>query len=64
MAKMEGRSACLLLLAYCLFAGLNNMSLRYVRRVQRGAYMWWKRLNWVKTGSKCANLTCLCTPHI
>ena len=54
----------MLLLSCCLVARLNNMSLRYVRRVHRGAYMWWKRLNWVKTGSKCANLNCLCTPHI
>ena len=31
---------------------LHHMALRYVRRAQSGAYMWWKGLNSVKTGSK------------
>ena len=35
------------------------MALRYVRRAQSGAYMWWKGLNSVKTGSKRAKNTCL-----
>ena len=35
----------------------------YVRRAQLGAYMWRKVLNSVKTGSKWAPFTCLCTPN-
>ena len=34
-----------------------------MRRVQLGAYMWRKRLNSVKTGTKWAHFTCLCTPN-
>ena len=41
---------------------LHHTALRYVRRVQLGAYMWRKGLKWVKTGSKWAHFTCLCTP--
>ena len=39
------------------------MALRYVRRVQLGAYMWLKGLNLVKTGSKWAKNTCLSIPN-
>ena len=39
------------------------MALRYVRKVQLGAYMSRKGLNSVKTGSKWAHFTCLCTPN-
>ena len=39
------------------------MALRYGRRAQSGAYMWWKRLNSVKTGSKRAKNTCLSIPN-
>ena len=38
-------------------------ALRYVRRAEFGAYMWQKGLNLVKTGSKRAHFTCLCTPN-
>ena len=38
---------------------LHHTALRYVRRAQSGAYMWWKGLNSVKTGSKRAKNTCL-----
>ena len=31
---------------------LHHTALRYVRRAQSGAYMWWKGLNSVKTGKK------------
>ena len=37
------------------------MALRYVRRAQSGAYMWWKGLNSVKTGSRRAQNTYLST---
>ena len=36
---------------------------RYVRKAQSGAYMWWKGLNSVKTGSKRAKNTCLSIPN-
>ena len=36
---------------------LHHTALRYVRRAQSGAYMWWKGLNLVKTGSKRAKNT-------
>ena len=42
---------------------LHHVALRYVRRAQRGAYMWWKGLNSVKTGSKWAKNTCLSIPN-
>ena len=42
---------------------LHHTALRYVRRVQLGAYTWRKGLNSVKTGSKWAQNTCLCTPN-
>ena len=42
---------------------LHHTVLRYVRRVQLGAYTWRKGLNSVKTGSKWAQNTCLCTPN-
>ena len=42
---------------------LHHTALRYVRRAQSGAYMWWKGLNSVKTGSKRAKNTCLSTPN-
>ena len=42
---------------------LHHTALRYVRRAQRGAYMWWKGVNLVKTGSKCAKNTCLSIPN-
>ena len=42
---------------------LHPKALRYVRRAQLGAYMWWKGLNSVKTGSKQAHFTCLCIPN-
>ena len=38
---------------------LHHTALRYVRRAQSGAYMWWKGLNSVKMGSKRAKTTCL-----
>ena len=38
-------------------------ALRYVRRVQLGAYTWRKGLNSTKTGSNWAQNTCLCTPN-
>ena len=43
--------------------GLHHTPLRYVRRAQSGAYMWWKGLNSVKTGSKRAKNTCLSIPN-
>ena len=42
---------------------LHHTALRYVRMAQSGAYMWWKGLNWVKTGSKRAKNTCLSIPN-
>ena len=33
---------------------------RYVQRVQLGAYIWRKGLNWVKAGSNWADFTCMC----
>ena len=42
---------------------LHHAALRYVRRAQSGAYMWWKGLNSVKTGSKRAKKTCLSIPN-
>ena len=42
---------------------LHHTALTYVRRAQRGAYMWWKGLNSVKTGSKWAKNTCLSIPN-
>ena len=42
---------------------LHHTAPRYVRRAQSGAYMWWKGLNSVKTGSKCAKNTCLSIPN-
>ena len=42
---------------------LHHTALRYLRRAQRGAYMWWKGLNSVKTGSKWAQNTCLSIPN-
>ena len=42
---------------------LHHTALRYVRRVQLGAYTWRKGLNSVKTGSKWAQNTCSCTPN-
>ena len=42
---------------------LHHTALRYVRRAQSGAYMWWKGLNSVKTGSKRAQNTYLSTPN-
>ena len=42
---------------------LHHTALRYVRRAQSGAYMWWKGLNSVKTGSKWATNTCLSIPN-
>ena len=39
------------------------MVVSYVRRAQSGAYMWWKGLNWVKTGSKRAKSSCLSIPN-
>ena len=42
---------------------LHHTALRYVRRAQTGAYMWWKGLNLVKTGSKWAKTTCLSIPN-
>ena len=66
-------ACCLLaccLLACCLLAKfkgisrwLHHTALRYVRRAQSGAYMWWKGLNSVKTGSKRAKNTCLSIPN-
>ena len=35
----------------------------YMQRAQSGAYMWWKGLNSVKTGSKWAKNTCLSMPN-
>ena len=43
---------------------LHHTALRYVRRVQLGAYMWGKGLSSVKTGSKWARNTCSCTPKV
>ena len=42
---------------------LHHTALRCVRRVQLGAYMWWKALKSIKTGPKWAKNTCLCTPN-
>ena len=42
---------------------LHHTALRYVLRAQGGAYMWWKGLNSVKTGSKRAKKTCLSIPN-
>ena len=42
---------------------LHQTALRYVQRAQSGAYMWWKGLNSVKTGSKRAKSTCLSIPN-
>ena len=42
---------------------LHHTAVRYVRRAQRGAYMWWKGLNCIKKGSKCAENTCLTIPN-
>ena len=42
---------------------LHHRALRYVQRAQSGAYMWWKGLNLVKTGSKRAKNTCLSIPN-
>ena len=42
---------------------LHHRVVRYVRRAQLGAYMWRKGLNSVKTGSKWAHCSCLCTPN-
>ena len=41
---------------------LHHTALRHVPRAQSGAYMWWKGLNSVKTGSKRAKNTCLSIP--
>ena len=41
---------------------LRYTALRYVRRAQRGAYMWWKGLNPIKMCSKWAQNTCLSIP--
>ena len=57
---------CLLLVACCPSPNsrwLHHTALRYVRRAQRGAYMCWKGLNSVKTGSKWAQNTCLSIPN-
>ena len=40
---------------------LHHRAPTYARRVQRGAYTWRKGPNLVKTGSKWAKNTCLCT---
>ena len=42
---------------------LHHTALRYVRRAQNGAYMWWKGLHSVKTGSKRAKNSCLSIPN-
>ena len=42
---------------------LHHTAPRYVRRAQSGAYMCWKGLNSVKTGSKRAKNTCLSIPN-
>ena len=42
---------------------LHHTALSYGRRAQSGAYMWWKGLNSVKTGSKRAKNTCLSSPN-
>ena len=42
---------------------LHHTALRYVRKVQHGAYMWLKGLNSVKTGSKWAHFTGLSLPN-
>ena len=42
---------------------LHHTALRYVRRAQSGAYMWWKGLDSVKIGSKRAKNTCLTIPN-
>ena len=42
---------------------LHHTALRYVRRAQSGAYMCWKGINSVKTGSKRAKDTCLSIPN-
>ena len=41
---------------------LHHTALRYVQRVQLGAYTWRKGRNSVKIGSKWAQNNCLCTP--
>ena len=42
---------------------LHHTAIRCVQRAHCGAYMWWKGLNSVKTGSKYAHFTCLWTPN-
>ena len=42
---------------------LHHTALRYGRRAQSGACMWWKGLNSVKTSSKRAKNTCLSIPN-
>ena len=42
---------------------LHHTAVRYVRRGQRGAYMWWQGLNSIKTGSKWAKNTCWSIPN-
>ena len=42
---------------------LHHRALRYVQRAQSGAYMLWKGLNSVKTGSQRAKNTCLSIPN-
>ena len=41
---------------------LHHTALRYMRRVQLGAYMWREGLDSIKAGSKWANFCGLCTP--
>ena len=42
---------------------LHNTPVRYARNVQLGAFMWLDGLNWVKIGSKWAQLSRLRTPN-
>ena len=42
---------------------LHHTALKYARRVQLGAYMWHRRLNWVKLGAKWAKNICLSIPN-
>ena len=55
--------AALLIYMGVFTGGGGGGALRYVRRVQLGAYMWQEGLNSIKTGSKWAKNTCLCIPN-
>ena len=67
LARFKGRGVCVYIYIYISSnlhpspnsRWLHHTALRYVRRAQSGAYMWWKGLNSVKIGSKRTKNTCL-----